>query len=196
MAFTQHAVNLRDGIVAALRAALPEDLVLDVRAYDGAVDKAMIERTTLRAPAVLVTVLGGKTAPRGGTLLDTLKFGVYIVVKAKNSEQRSKAALMLRETCATVLHKADVAADEQHKPPTEIEWANLFDGEVDEMGLTLWAGAWEHVLQIPPLSDDAYDALNDFRTLWSEIFNPGEVEDEAETGNALTEQAIELEQDP
>lgn len=188
---TQHAINVRDGIVASIRAAFPVESVPEVGPYDGVVDRSMVERYTVRSPAVLVTILGGKTAVVGSSVYDHLQIGLYILTKGRTHTQRSNAALMIRERLANLLHHADVYPDGTHKPPREIEWSNMFDGEIDEMGLVLWAGAWEHTVELPPLED--IDSLDDFARMWLEIFNPGEVPDEVETGDALAEQLIELE---
>lgn len=196
---SQHAVNLRDGIVAAIRASLPDDVVPDVRAFDGEVTPEMIRTHTFRSPAVIVTVLAGDTERRGSSIRDLLKFGVYVLVKASaglnSADQRSKAALILREHLAKLLHETDAYPTGNAKIPTRIGWANLFNGKIDGMGLALWCGAWEHELDIPALEPGEYDALDVFRRLWVEAFNPGEVPAEVETGTALTEQQIDLEQD-
>lgn len=196
MALSRHALNLRDGLVAALRAAFPEDVVPTVAHHDGAADLGFVKRYGFVAPAIVLTILGGSCTPKGGSLFDELKVGLYIITEGDDQEQRTDEALVLREHCMRVIfgRAGDLLPDVSHKIPTKIDSENMFDGKVDELGVTIWLLAWEHVVSIPGLV--AFEDLDVYRQQWVELFPPGEVPDEVETGDALAEDLIELEVAP
>lgn len=191
MAFTQHSVNYRDGLVAGIKAAIPEK-VCDVRSYDGKVDPESLATESLRLPSILVTMLGSRTTTRGGTVYDVHSVGVYVVTRHEVQTKRDAMALILKERLCRVVPYLDLDGKFGGLDgPRAIEWQNRFDGKVKDMGLALWIGAWLHATEYPAIEN--YDDLDDFATLWVEIFDPGEVPATVETGTALTEQQIDLE---
>lgn len=197
MALTQHGRQLRDGIVEALRASLPTDAVPTVVHHDGVADVDFVKRYAIVAPALVLTILGGKCGTySSGTLRDELQVGVYVITKGDDQERRTAEAIVLREHVNRVVlqWKAQFHPDGHDSPPKETQSNNLFDGKVDDLGVTIWAISWKHELDVPVRAED--EDLDAFERFWVEIFNPGEVESTPETGNALTEQQIELEQDP
>jgi len=199
MALTQHAQAFRTGLLKTIRDAFPKSVVPMIGSYDGKVDPKAIASRTINTPAIMLTILGGTSRVREGTVYDDLAIGLYIVTKDQMATKRSDMALRIRESLARLLPYADVEfGDSRHKfggmgkkAALEIEWQNRFDGVLDEMGLTLWVGAWLHTIELPALAN--YDDLDDFETAWIEIFNPGEVEPTGETGNSLTDEEITLE---
>lgn len=197
MALTQHSVTLRDGVVAAIRSALPVESVPTVEPFDGVVNEEMLANHSFRAPAVLVTVLGGDTKARGATVYDHMQLALYIVTRSQGTQDRKRRAdqaLIIRERIARLLPYAKVNPENEPQRPREVAWANMFDGKVRAMGLTLWAAKWEYMLELPAL--ESLDDLHDFARLWSEIHPPGEVPDTVETDTALAEQRIDLETEP
>lgn len=200
MANSDHSRKLRDAIVTTIRKTFPVRTVPTVRAYDGKFDPKSLQRNSIRTPAILVTVLGGTSVVRGSTVYDELAVGLYVLAQDSLAECRTAMALMLRERLAQMLPFADFVAGGHKfgllKGPPQIEWQNRYDGTLEEMGVTLWLGAWHHTLELPALEPADYDNLADFARLWSEIFNPGEVEAAPETGNALTEQQVDIEVSP
>lgn len=190
---TTHAADFRDAIVAGIRVAFPATVVPTVTIHDGPADVGFIERYATASPAIILTVLGGNTTRVGGTLRDVLQIGAYIITRGTTQKQRTDGALAIRERLIKLGFLSNWITTECYKAPDDIASTNLFDSGVDEMGLALWLVAWENYLEIPYLED--IESLDAFVTLWQEIFNPGSVEQTVETGKALTEQRITLDQE-
>lgn len=202
MNFTRHGQHFRDALVdEVIRAAFPSNLIPMVSAYDGKVDPKAIARHSVNPPAILVSILGGKTLVRGGSIYDNLAMAVFVVAKDQAADKRTAIALFIRERLSRLLPSFDFPVGSvftskhkfggMDKSELAIDWQNRFDNELNELGLTMWIGAWHHAIELPALED--YASLDDFQTLYVEAFDPGEVEATPETGNALTEQEITLE---
>lgn len=191
------ALALWDGLVAGLRTQLPVEAVYTVEAHKLAVDQATIKAYSRRPNAVFITCESGETVPVGGTLRDKLKFRAYILTRDRAIERRTAACLAIRQQVLRSLFAPGAVSDwypaGQHGAPTEVQSHNVTTHDLDEDGLALWIVEWTHQLVIPPLVE--HDSLPDFRRLWAEIHNPGEVPATSETGTALAEQQIDLEQD-
>lgn len=189
MALTSHTLGVRDGLVGVLKGALGET-VRTFTKYDGRITVDMLERYSVRCPALILTRLGVKSSRASGYIKRVPTFGIVVLTRSTASIKRGDQADLLSENIDKLL--LDPESNKLSSlTPQEVEWQPIYVEKLEEKGLFALLGAWEERIEVPFHED--YDDLPDFARLWSEVFEPGEVAGTPETGTALVEQQIDLE---
>lgn len=186
-------LTLRDAVVAGIRAAFPTSSVPTVEVYDGPADADFMKRYAKISPAIIITVLGGPTKPRGGSLYKDVAFGAYIFTKSRSDTQRTAAAVALEQRLVQLVLQGTWDTPVEYAAPSMVESRSEFDGELEGMGLTMWTVSWESKLRIPGMTADEHADLEDFASLFAKIYNPAfDVDDD----EPLAEHDISPEQAP
>lgn len=182
----EHIRRFRDAYVEGIRALFPVSSVPTVQSHDGPADDDFMSRYAARAPAIVVTLLGGDVSASGGNLQARARFGAYVFNKARVDQTRTRGALIMVERTVKWLYHGELTGFAGcYKVPSSVEAENMFDAQLDKMGLALWLVAWDSVLTLPGTDEAEFTALSDFATLWSEIHNPSEVPEVVETGDGV-----------
>lgn len=182
-------VTLRDDIETAVRNAFPKDVVRAVKTHRGDFGLSEIKRYSTRAPSIILTMSGGPSVRKGGSVYLTLSMSAFVLTTSTPQLDREDSALIIVERFLRLLHTTDWSTQECIQSPTEGKSKNLYDGELDKMGIALWAIGWDQLISLPGLED--YDSLDDFATLYATYETMRPTEDPADT--AASEQHIELE---
>ena len=188
---TTHLITLRADILIAMRAFFPKEVVPTVDRHDGDFGPDEIERYAKTSPALILVSNGGESKRQGGIITEAHVFDVFIMTKGKTQRQRTDGALLLYEHFLKLLHSTDWNTQECVAIPTDIKSKNLYGKELDELGMALWVVRWEQLVQIPYTTDEDFNALNDFATLFATYTTARPTELPGDT--EASEQAIELE---
>ena len=134
----------------AVRAAMPE--LKDVSGHPGRFDLEELRRTSVRAPAVRIAILG---APRIGEVSDeriraTLSMAAFVITKDAPGLPRDEAAVNITEGLIRLVSLNQWQADGQAGfgigLPEEIRADNVFAAATDRAGVALWAVSWKQTL--------------------------------------------------
>lgn len=158
-------LDVRAAIVAGLAAALPAGT--SVQAHRGRFDNAAeIQRFATKAPVVLVACVQARLRePGAGLAMMPASWAVYVITRDVPQIPRDAGAIALVEAvllkvAGNCWGRTDVGA------PTDVEARNLYAGNVDTLGVALWAVTFEQIV-----TDAAVDTatLNAFVTFHQDV---------------------------
>ena len=183
--------RLRADIYDTIKDSLPPQFF--VSDHHGTFGEPEIKNYGARAPAVILTVNGGKSLRRGGSIYVDLACSAFILTRA-GVDDRTDAALATYEKLLHTLHTTDwgVGNDEtrEYKTPFDIEASNLYGDMLDRQQIALWGVKWTQTVCLPPLV--AVTSFDDFLMLFATNANARPTELAADT--SASEQQIEPEQ--
>jgi hypothetical protein len=154
----------RQAIVDDLKAALPGVTVV---AHRGRFDSAAeIQRFAVKAPQVLVACVGFKpVAPGGGLVQLRGRWLLFVITKDVPQLERDAGALALAEAIERRIEDNTWGLDNL-SAPTDIDARNLYAGQIDKLGVALWAVTFDQV-DSSPATDEA--TLGVFATFHQDI---------------------------
>lgn len=156
---TAQTETARQAIVAAIQAELGPDVT--VEAHGGRFDRAELARYSKRAPAVLVAALGFPRVAERPRARPSVQFAAFVVCRDAPGASRDTQALTLAEALVRLIPGNRWSLDdlEAPEPPSA---QNLYNGDIDRLGIAMWAVSWRQVVALTPLRDIA--DLADFAT--------------------------------
>lgn len=150
-------VALRDSIISSIDAEIATFKA--VLPHGGKFDKEELKRIALQSPAALVAVMAGPVEREGGEAMCDAIFTVFVITKGSSQTQRETAVIALaQEVGKLAVH--DSWAYEHARAPTGVRLDNLYAGEIDRMGVALWAVSWSQYTAIAPFDFDSLDWLH------------------------------------
>lgn len=150
-------VGLRDAIVASIRVNVAAFRV--VQPHGGRFNAAELKRIATQAPAALVAMLGGPLEREGGQAVGAVQMFVFVVTGGTSTTKRDEDALLLAEAVAGLMSENKWAyADAQ--APSRARLDNLYSGEIDRLGVALWAISWTQRADVAIFDASALDDLN------------------------------------
>jgi len=157
----------RQAIVDDLKAALPG---VTVTSHRGRFDNAAeIQRFALKAPQVLVACVGFKpVSPGGGMVQLRGRWVVFVITKDAPKLERDAGALALAETIERRIEENTWGLDSL-SAPTDIDARNLYAGQIDKLGVALWAVTFDQVDSSPAVDQATLDTLGVFATFHQDI---------------------------
>lgn len=147
---------------AAVVGDLAEWLGTDVRveAHGGRFDRNELSRHSRRAPAVLVAAMGiPEVADTPQPATPTLQFTAFVMTRDAPGAPRDTQALTLVESVLRRLPGSRWGLARGQRPE-RINAENLYSGEIDQIGIAMWAISWRQALTLRPVKDVA--ELGDF----------------------------------
>tara|TARA_B100000700_G_scaffold22521_4_gene21888 strand:- start:26946 stop:27497 length:552 start_codon:yes stop_codon:yes gene_type:complete len=152
--------TVRQAIVTSLGNALGNPVL--VEAHGGRFGRAELARYSKRAPAVLVAAMSMPEIldqPRPGRA--KVQFAAFVVCRDAPLERRDTQALILAE--ALVRHiTGNSWGLASARRPERLNAENLYSGEIDSLGIAMWAVSWRQEINLSARSDAA--ELADFAT--------------------------------
>lgn len=177
-------VVFRDGMRDTVAAHFGETAKVFV--HRGQFGEAEIKRYGAKSPAIVLTINGGASEKRGGTIYEKLQCAAFIVTARNDRDDDSARVLMLYQRFLSLLHTSFWGVDSliDIQKAMEVASRNLYGTALDAMAVSLWGVRWVQMVSIPGTTD--YGSLDDFaRNLitYSSMAAP----------SAVSEQTIELE---
>jgi len=150
-------IEVRDAIVSGLEAKLTE-LAGRVEAHDGEIDVAAVKRYFTHGIHARVAVLGSSRLERKGTMHVPYRhalFGIYVGAagKAVPATSSGDVAMALVERIEAVV-EAERWSDTASGSAQRVRSRNLFSGQLDALGLSLWAITFEQSYELTALAAD------------------------------------------
>jgi hypothetical protein len=151
-------LELRDAIKKTIEKAVDP---VNVYTHGGRLDVAELQRYALKAPCVVVTLLGVPgTTLEGGEPVATLEFGAFIVANDRPGVRRDALAIsMLQQTLGVVRPDERWGDDEHVHIAEQIRAGNLFGGTTDQKGVAIWVVTWRQGYDINALDTGTLDDL-------------------------------------
>jgi len=157
---------LQNGIAAALSAdtrltgLTPRPAT--VTTHSGRFDEDAIRRYLKRAPAAVVSCLGGEAGMRGERMLLDASMAVFCCTTDKAGSPRVSGQLELVDAVLRALNPltgAIPALDEvMVSRPMNLRARNLYSGKLDSEGVALWVVTWDQQIELQDVF--TADALN------------------------------------
>lgn len=151
---------LRQAVVDDLKVALPGVTVV---AHRGRFDNAAeIQRFATKAPTVLVACVGFKPFNPGGGLVQLrARMVLFVITRDAPQLERDAGALALAEAIELRVPGNTWALDSL-SAPTDIEARNLYSGQIDKLGVALWAITFDQVDSNPAVDEDSLGVFATF----------------------------------
>lgn len=133
--------------------------------HGGRLTLADIKRYSLRAPAILVSLIGGTTKRQSGTQVTPRQWAAFIITRGTSgvNNRRDAEAIVLAQALSLFVDLNNWG-DDDNKRPEDIRDDNLYSIELDKQGIALWVVAWQQDYDIEP---DA-SALDAFVSLYGD----------------------------
>lgn len=149
-------------MVSAIQTAIPT--LNSCEAHGGRFGLQDLKHYAKRAPAIVVTNLGGTNTRReGGTKVSDRQWAAFVITKGTSQERRDAQALVLVQELLKLLpDQSGRWGDDNAHIPENIDDDNLFSVELDKQGIALWAVTWTQGYDIEPSTS----GLDDFVTLY------------------------------
>ncbi len=122
----------------------------EVLVWRGRVGESVIDKISMRTPAVVIACDRADVAPLSSPL--ALQLTLVALCVARGGEERGRVALGLVEGLARWLDAWEWGAGLDARPPERITARNLWTRGVDQKGIAIWALAWSQQLALPPLA--------------------------------------------
>tara|TARA_B100000700_G_scaffold140319_1_gene156343 strand:+ start:230 stop:775 length:546 start_codon:yes stop_codon:yes gene_type:complete len=150
--------TVRQAIVTSLGDALGAPVLIE--SHGGRFDRAELARYSKRAPVVLIAAMSlPSVGERGSMTLPTVQFAAFVICRDAPGEPRDTQALTLAE--ALVRHiTGNRWEQESVQRPERINAENLYSGEIDRLGIAMWAVSWRQAIELSSRRDPA--TLADF----------------------------------
>lgn len=137
----------RTAIVAALEDALPK--TVDCNSHGGRFSVDDLKRIAQRTPAVRVGCLAIRdmVSDNAGGIDITVVWGVFVITTDTPQFSRDAAALILVAAIAALVPDnrwAAIASDN----PAAARGDNLYSGQLENVGVALWAITWQQQLTL------------------------------------------------
>lgn len=172
-----------------IRDWFPSSVVTEVDLFDGEFGTDEIDRYSVKANAIIITIDGGDSTSRGNSIYEQLRFDIFILTKSTSALKRSLASKIIYEHLIRLVHfPGEFTATT--KTPEHVTSKNLFGEKLDEQGLSLWAVRFDQLVEIPGIVD--VSELNNFETFY--LTNLSAQDTTAPNNGPVDEQQIELEQ--
>lgn len=153
--------TLREAVAAHLTAAMPKEV--HVATSPGVVDEGEIARVSMKAPALLVSVLDVLSVDRAkGASAARLRLGVYLVCAPGRTGRPADAmALALLPRVLAAVDGEDWDVPDVLDRPENLRADNLYSGRLGNVGLlALWGVSWEQRVALP--GEEPEDDLAEF----------------------------------
>lgn len=139
--------GLRDAVVATLKTALPA--LPSIEAHAGRFTPEEVKRAGAQTPALRVVVVDVPQieASNVGTADVDVLMGVYVVTRDTPASPRDKAALATVTALTTIVPENRWGLDYAERPEG-MRADNLYSGDVDKLGLALWAMTWLQTIRV------------------------------------------------
>lgn len=169
--------DLLNAIKTAIKTALPELRRCDV--HGGRFDLAELKRIAIQTPAVLVSLLAApETKPKETEERDIeLSIGLYVVTSDKVSLPRHLSVINIVEALLILIPINDWGL-KKISEPTDINAQNLYSGDIDKHGITLWAISFKQKVRV------GKNIWLDDGVLPSQLYVTGDITDKYLTGIA------------
>lgn len=157
-------IACRDGIVAAIKAAIPA--LKEVKSHAGRFDLAELQRLAAKAPAVRVACLGvlsAKATP--GCVEITVSWAAFVIAKDQRGLKRDAAALALITAIMPTI-PGNLWGLDNVDAPDKIRADNLYSGKLDQKGVALWGVRWQQDMQLGQLDEATLEAFNTLFVDW------------------------------
>lgn len=145
--------TVRQAIVASLRESLGQHVT--VESHGGRFDRQELARYSKRAPAVLVAAMSIPEmldTPRPGRA--GVQWAAFIVTRDAPGATRDTQALTLAESLVRQIPGNTWGVDSTQRPD-RINAENLYSGEIDRLGIAMWAVSWRQQVRLSPLKNIA-----------------------------------------
>lgn len=153
-------LSVRTAIVDAIKTAIPD--LKTVESHGGKFGMADLKHYAVRAPAVVVSNLGGGVMrEEGAAKVSPRKWAAFIIARGASDERRDAQAMVIAQELLDLIPSNRWGDDNCHIPEN-IRDDNLFSIAIDKLGVALWAVTWDQDYDIEP---DA-SGLDDFVTLY------------------------------
>lgn len=173
----------REAIVKALKALLPARV--EVIGIAGRFTADELEHTSMQAPAVMVSLLGGLPWESSSKLYSTLNVAAYVLTKNGRGGRAGDAGLILVNQVLSAVNEGRLS--EHAQTPTALRWDNLFNSSFRQDGVWLGVAGWRQVAELTRLADDA---LAEFLTLHA-TFDLAPVDGVADAENLISVRSTE-----
>jgi len=151
--------DVRQAIVAALARALGPSVT--VEAHGGRFDRAELARYSKRAPAVLVAAMGMPRVEERPRARPAVQFAAFVMCRDAPGAPRDTQALTLTEALVRLV-PGNTWEQGNAQRPEQVSAENLYSGEIDRLGIAMWAVSWRQVINLSTLRDAS--ELADFAT--------------------------------
>lgn len=144
-------INLRTAVVEQLRAFLPDNVLVET--HGGRFNGAELRRYATRAPAVLVAAMSIPELVDGsGPVRPVVQLAAFIVTRDVPQVTRDEQGLTLTE--ALLRHiPGNRWGLVNAQLPARINGENLYSGEIDKLGVAMWAVSWRQEVSLSPVKD-------------------------------------------
>lgn len=177
--------DARQAIVTAVKAHLGGHVT--VEAHGGRFDRLELARYSKRAPAVLIAAMSMPRVEERPRSRPQVQFAAFVVCRDAPSAPRDAQALTLAEALVRLVPRNQWGREDAESP-ANISAENLYSGEIDKLGIAMWAVSWRQTIALKPLRD--ISELGDF-AIYSATHEIGDGPDteshlELPTGNEET----------
>lgn len=186
---TKHIADLCEEWKTKVRNHFPLSVVQDVDVFDGDFGTDEIDRYSVKANAIIITLDGGDSTSRGNSIYEQARFDFFILCKSTTSLKRAVAVKILYEHLLRLIHFPGEFVVST-KTPEHVTSKNLFGEKLDEQGLALYAVRFDQLIEIPGIVDSS--TLANFETFY--LTNTNAQDLTAPDNGPVDEQQIELEQ--
>ena len=143
-----HVGRFLDSAADSIRDQIP--VLHEVLVWRGRVGEPVIDKISMRTPAVVIACDRADVAPLTSPL--SLNLTIVTLVVTRGGEERGKVALGIVEGLVRWLDAWEWGTGFHAHPPERITARNLWTGAADQKGVAIWALAWSQKLALPPLA--------------------------------------------
>lgn len=152
---------LREAVAERLKRAMPKEV--HVATSPGVVDEGEIARVSMKAPALLVSILDVLSVDHaGGASAANLRMGVYLITApGRTGLSPDSAALAILPGVLACIDGEDWDVPDVLDRPENLRADNLYSGRLGNIGLlALWGVSWEQRVALP--DEEPEDDLAEF----------------------------------
>ncbi|MCJ8285105.1 hypothetical protein [Halomonas sp.] len=141
---------VRQAIVTTIAQALGSHVT--VEAHGGRFDRAELARYSKRAPAVLVAAMGMPRVEDRPRARPMVQFAAFVMCRDAPGASRDTQALTLAEALVRLV-PGNVWGQDNVQRPEQLSAENLYSGEIDRLGIAMWAVSWRQIVNLSTQRD-------------------------------------------
>lgn len=135
-----------------------------VETHPGRFNLAELKRYAAKAPCYLVAILAGVDDDLSELTAD-LDVTAYILTRYTKGLDQGDAALQMVSMLAQQLKDSKIGGPDANSP-SAIKFSNLYNGDLDDVGVALWAVTWKQTLSMDHITPAG---LGSFQKLYADI---------------------------
>ncbi|MBU1611242.1 MAG: DUF1834 family protein [Proteobacteria bacterium] len=155
---------IREAVRSTIATGIPMLKTCDT--HGGRFDAEELARMATRTPAVLVATLGFSDLTEGqGEYRAEVRFVAFAVASDKPGLPRDKAVMAMADALSKLIPGNRWGLEESESAPQDVRADNLYSGQLNKSGVTLWAVTWRQRMMLgQAMDDDTLATLNIFET--------------------------------